>query len=111
MTLEEKASVDGLEFCEVWERWHRHQSITERENCLCCWVYGEDFPQFVHRLCHDENTGGTCGTEEGLHFINPSEAELEQIFWYMRRFNVPAVDPADFELHIRLMKAGVRIVD
>jgi hypothetical protein len=43
--------------------------------------------------------------------IHKPYKELEDIFEFVRRYDIPAREPGGFDLLMRLGKAGVRIVD
>jgi hypothetical protein len=118
MTEEEKDRVDSLEFYP--ESTHRDSAYCSCKTCqpdrFGCWVYGDAFPRFVHEALSTENPdgeifGGTSGNDSGVRCAGPSEIELEQIFAYMRQHDIPAYEPEDWQLLLRLGNAGVRIID
>ena len=117
MTQAEKDHTDGLEF---YENPHHDSCFCSCMDCepdrFGCWVYGDAFPWFVHEALTTEKLDGmifcgTAGNGEGIRCAGPSEAQLEQIFEYMRQHDIPAYEPHDLRLMVRLVKAGVRIID
>jgi hypothetical protein len=80
---------------------------SEDWNFFDCWVIGKPLTRFVLSKC--PLAWPAC--DGNRSYAGLSRAALEETFAYMRAHDIPAREPRELPLLMRLIKAGVRLID